>query len=125
MTTGREGQDGLVGLDGREGPEGLPWRAGQAWQAGRVGLARRAGLAGLCLLAVVASSCKGQPPETPKPAVTPGAHIVVRSGLAMGSELTLMAWVTDEDSTNRAYDAVFAEFDRLRSEERRVGKECA
>lgn len=107
------GRDGQVGLDGREGPEGLPWRAGQARQAGRVGLVRRAGLAGLCLVALVASGCKGQPSETPKPAVTPGAHIVVRSGLAMGSELTLMAWVTDEDPTNRAFDAVFAEFDRL------------
>lgn len=31
----------------------------------------------------------------------------------MGSELTLMTWTADQDRTNRAFDAVFAEFTRL------------
>jgi thiamine biosynthesis lipoprotein len=31
----------------------------------------------------------------------------------MGSSLTIMAWTADEDAANRAFDAVFAEFDRL------------
>jgi len=31
----------------------------------------------------------------------------------MGSELTLMAWASDDDATNRAFDDVFKEFNRL------------
>jgi thiamine biosynthesis lipoprotein len=31
----------------------------------------------------------------------------------MGSSLTLMAWTVDEDPANRAFDSVFAEFNRL------------
>jgi thiamine biosynthesis lipoprotein len=42
-----------------------------------------------------------------------GAQIVARSGLAMGSELTLMAWTADQDGANRAFDAAFTEFNRL------------
>lgn len=42
-----------------------------------------------------------------------GGQIVARSGLALGSELTLMAWTADQDAANRAFDAVFTEFSRL------------
>jgi thiamine biosynthesis lipoprotein len=31
----------------------------------------------------------------------------------MGSQLTVMAWTVDDDGANRAFDAVFNEFDRL------------
>ncbi len=56
--------------------------------------------------------------EAPAPAAaqstpTPAAHMVARSGLAMGSSLTLMAWTAADDPANRAFDAVFAEFTRL------------
>jgi len=64
---------------------------------------------------VLAAGCNRQA-ETPREAAQPAgheAHIVARSGLAMGSELTLMAWTADEDPANRAFDAVFAEFNRL------------
>ncbi len=64
-------------------------------------------------LAVGLAGCrKAAEPVEQSPAVH-DAHIVARSGLAMGSELTLMAWASDEDATNRAFDAVFEEFDRL------------
>ena len=41
------------------------------------------------------------------------AKIVARSGLAMGSSLTLMAWTDDEDGANRAFELAFSEFERL------------
>lgn len=41
------------------------------------------------------------------------ASVVARSGLAMGSSLSLMAWTADQDGANQAFDAVFKEFDRL------------
>lgn len=64
-------------------------------------------------LATAGAACRrSAEPENQAPA-THDAHIVARSGLAMGSSLTLMAWAEDEDATNRAFDAVFAEFDRL------------
>lgn len=52
---------------------------------------------------------------TPKEAVPQAgeARMVARSGLAMGSSLTLMAWTADGDAANRAFDAVFDEFNRL------------
>ena len=40
-------------------------------------------------------------------------HMVARSGLAMGSSLTLMAWTADEDAANMAFGHVFTEFERL------------
>ncbi|MGE3518983.1 MAG: FAD:protein FMN transferase, partial [Vicinamibacterales bacterium] len=39
--------------------------------------------------------------------------LVARSGLAMGSSVTLMAWTPDQDLANRSFDAAFAEFQRL------------
>jgi thiamine biosynthesis lipoprotein len=58
-------------------------------------------------------SCGPSDSPAPETAATHDAHIVARSGLSMGSELTLMAWTADEDGANRAFDAVFAEFNRL------------
>jgi len=79
--------------------------------------ARAAGPA--CVLAVglavlgASSGCRGQQSSEPVPAAQHAPHIVARSGLAMGSALTLMAWAADEDATNRAFDRAFAEFERL------------
>jgi thiamine biosynthesis lipoprotein len=57
-------------------------------------------------------ACRQSEPQPAAPAAHE-AHIVARSGLEMGSELTLMAWTADEDGANRAFDAVFSEFERL------------
>ena len=40
-------------------------------------------------------------------------RVVERVGVAMGSELHLSAWSTDEAATRTAFEAVFAEFERL------------
>lgn len=100
IARGLDGQVGQVGRDRRQGP--LEFLAVRVFVT-----------VGVALITLSTLDCKGSSTETAKPAVTPGPHIVARSGLAMGSELTLMAWATEEDSTNRAFDAVFAEFDRL------------
>jgi len=53
--------------------------------------------------AVCATACgAGAPPR-----------LVERARLAMGSQLRLTAWTIDEPATQAAFDAVFAEFDRL------------
>jgi thiamine biosynthesis lipoprotein len=41
------------------------------------------------------------------------ASLVQRARVSMGSELRLSAWTTDEAAAQSAFDAVFAEFDRL------------
>jgi len=46
------------------------------------------------------------------PAAT-GARLVERTQVAMGSSLHLTAWTSDEAAALAAFDAVFAEFDRL------------
>ena len=43
----------------------------------------------------------------------PTGELVQRSRLAMGSQLTLTAWTNDEDHALSAFEAAFAEFDRL------------
>jgi len=43
------------------------------------------------------------------------SRLVERARVSMGSELRLTAWTDDEPSTLAAFDAVFAEFDRLES----------
>ena len=43
----------------------------------------------------------------------PAAHVVERARPAMGSELRLTAWTADEAAALAAFDAVFAEFERL------------
>ena len=45
--------------------------------------------------------------------VAPSAHLVERARVAMGSSLTLTAWTSEEPAALSAFDAVFAEFDRL------------
>jgi FAD:protein FMN transferase len=61
--------------------------------------------------AAVASStlmlgaCGGHAPTAP--------HLVERARPAMGSELRLTAWTTDDAAAVAAFDAVFAEFERL------------
>src|SRR3954463_14703194 len=80
------------------------------------GLVRRVALLGLVATALVfAVGCSRQAETRSDAQHTAGhePHIVARSGLAMGSSLTLMAWTADEDPANRAFDAVFAEFNRL------------
>jgi thiamine biosynthesis lipoprotein len=42
-----------------------------------------------------------------------GVRVVERTGVAMGSELRLTAWAADEVVARTAFDAVFAEFERL------------
>ena len=51
---------------------------------------------------VLASDATGQTPRR-----------VERVGVAMGSELRLTAWTADEAAARAAFDAVFAEFERL------------
>ena len=43
-------------------------------------------------------------------------RIVERAGVAMGSELRLTAWATDDAAVRSAFDAVFAEFERLEAQ---------
>jgi FAD:protein FMN transferase len=78
-----------------------------------VRIAAQAGI--VVAMLVLVAGCNRQA-DTPAEAVKPAGHdphVVARSGLAMGSELTLMAWTAAEDPANRAFDAVFAEFNRL------------
>ena len=89
---------------------------GLVGQVGLMGVARGAALGTIALVVACGALACGSGPERSTDRSTPPAHeahIVARSGLAMGSELSLMAWTADEDVANRAFDAVFAEFDRL------------
>ena len=80
----------------------------------RVRAVRAPGVALALALALAAGAACRRAAETPAAGdASKGAHIVARSGLAMGSELTLLAWTADEDVANRSFDAVFKEFDRL------------
>ncbi|MFN7980558.1 MAG: fused MFS/spermidine synthase [Vicinamibacterales bacterium] len=81
--------------------------------AHRCGSGLRGLLTVLALTLAAGAACRKAPEPAQETPASHDAHIVARSGLAMGSSLTLMAWASDEDATNRAFDAVFAEFDRL------------
>ncbi len=59
------------------------------------------------LVVLAGAACTQRAPEAPQ------AHIVERARPAMGSELRLTAWTTDETAAVSAFDAVFGEFDRL------------
>ena len=50
---------------------------------------------------------------SPRPKDEPRAHKVERVGVSMGSDLHLTAWTADEAAATSAFDAVFAEFERL------------
>ncbi len=63
------------------------------------------------IIAVAAAACTGTPP----PPETVQAVLVERARVSMGSELRLTAWAADEASTVAAFEAVFAEFERLDS----------
>lgn len=65
--------------------------------------------AALLSAAAVSTACSAGP-ATPAPAA-----LVERARLAMGSELRLSAWTTDEPSAVTAFEEVFGEFDRLES----------
>jgi FAD:protein FMN transferase len=60
-------------------------------------------MAAVSLLLVTSASCRRD------------ARIVERAGVAMGSELRLSAATPDEAAARAAFDAVFAEFERLES----------
>jgi thiamine biosynthesis lipoprotein len=60
--------------------------------------------AATAVVAAVASACAGRATR---------ASPVERAGAAMGSELRLTAWTADPGRTQAAFDAVFAEFERL------------
>ncbi len=57
-------------------------------------------------LIVLAASCRA-------PSSAVAEHLVERAALAMGSELRLTAWTSDEPTAVDAFATVFAEFDRL------------
>lgn len=63
----------------------------------------------LAMACVVVPAC-GAPPA---PAPAPAREVVRAERLAMGSMLTLTAWTADAARTRQAFEAVFAEFDRL------------
>jgi thiamine biosynthesis lipoprotein len=67
----------------------------------------------VCVATLTAACARRTADGSEKAGAAQGSHIVARSGLAMGSSLTLMAWTADEDAASRAFDAVFHEFDRL------------
>jgi thiamine biosynthesis lipoprotein len=61
--------------------------------------------AGALVVVIVASACGG--------AVGAPSHVVERSGAAMGSDLRLTAWTSDDAAARAAFDEVLREFDRL------------
>jgi len=60
----------------------------------------------IAALSLIAVSCRGGGSGSP-------VRSVERAGVAMGSELRLTASTTDEAAARAAFDAVFAEFERL------------
>ncbi|MBM3769747.1 MAG: FAD:protein FMN transferase [Acidimicrobiia bacterium] len=73
---------------------------------GRVRLAGRVGLVGIAALLLTGCSTERSSPHA-------GAPPVERVGLAMGSQLRVRVFSSDPESARSAFDAVFAEFDRL------------
>lgn len=68
----------------------------------------------LCCAASLVLASAGCRPATSGANSGPAtAHLIERVRPAMGSELHLTAWTTDEPSALAGFDAVFAEFDRL------------
>ena len=66
-------------------------------------------LAASALLTMSAAACG----RGPAPASAPAAHLVERSHVAMGTEIVLTAWTSDDSRAEAAFAAVFGEFDRL------------
>src|SRR5258707_9826534 len=68
---------------------------------------QRIGIAVLSLGVALVIACRDRTGDTAR------ARVVERVGVAMGSELRLTAWTADEAGARAAFDAVFAEFERL------------
>ena len=62
----------------------------------------------LASLTIIVNACSAPRPSSP-------ATLVESARVAMGSELRLSAWTADRPAADAAFDAVFAEFDRLES----------
>lgn len=75
---------------------------------GRLSLVGRVGLVGIATL--ILTGCSADQSSQHSEASAPP---VERVGLAMGSELRVRLFTADPDSARSAFDAVFAEFDRL------------
>jgi thiamine biosynthesis lipoprotein len=73
---------------------------------GRERLALHA-IAALAFVAASVGACSPPAPDNTR------AHKVERVGASMGSDLRLTAWTADERAAQSAFDAVFAEFERL------------
>ena len=58
-----------------------------------------------------AGACRPGSREEPR-----RARVIERVGVAMGSELRLTTWAEDETAARAAFDAVFAEFERLEAQ---------
>ena len=69
----------------------------------------------ILLVCAAAAACTSQSESAPGAPATPapGAHLVERTQLTMGSELHLFAWTADDARALAAFDSVFNEFDRL------------
>ena len=67
----------------------------------------------VAIVALIAASaaCRGSARDA-----AGGARLVERAGVVMGSELRLTAWTVDEAAARAAFDAVFAEFERLEAQ---------
>jgi thiamine biosynthesis lipoprotein len=74
-------------------------------------LGSRVAVLAIPLAMAAGSGCQNrQPIESARP------HLVERVGIAMGSELRLTASTSDEATARAAFDAVFAEFERLEAQ---------
>jgi thiamine biosynthesis lipoprotein len=67
-----------------------------------------AAIVALGLVIAVSSACRGRAGGDAR-----SARVVERTGVAMGSELRLTSWTVDEVAARAAFQAVFAEFERL------------
>lgn len=62
------------------------------------------------LLCVMLAACDGEPSRAPE-----GAHLVERAHASMGADAHLSAWTADDAAATAAFEAVFAELERLES----------
>jgi FAD:protein FMN transferase len=68
---------------------------------------QRVAIAVLSVAVMLVIACRGRTSDAAC------VRVVERAGVAMGSELRLTAWTSDESAGRAAFDAVFAEFERL------------
>ena len=75
-------------------------------------------ICGLIVIAAIAAgaACRRNAGQEPARANASHVRVVERVGVAMGSELRLRALTLDEVAARAAFDAVFAEFERLESQ---------